>query len=176
MKLNIFIKLKRKISAREFCTIFNSSDLGRKKYNKLLKKAGVETSGNAVIRPPFIMDKGSITLGDNVFINSGCIFLDNAHIEIGDRTLIGPGVKLCTTTHDIRPEKRHSGNIDTPIRIGRNCWIGAGAIILPGVNIGDNSVIAANSVVTQDVESNALYAGAPAKFKKKIQPEEAVSI
>ncbi|WP_371370491.1 sugar O-acetyltransferase [Pseudomonas sp. QL9] len=168
MFFRLLISLKKRITARDFCRVFNASDLGKKKYNRLLQKTGVISPGNTVIRPPFYFEYGNISFGDRVFVNTGCIFLDNAPITIGARTLIGPGVKFCTTTHHVSPSIRHERNLDAPISIGSNCWIGAGTVVLPGVIIGDNSVVAANSVVTRDIEPNALYAGAPATRKRSL--------
>jgi len=82
--------------------------------------------------------------------------------------MIGPNVTLTTVSHHTDPTLRHGANIIAPIKIGENVWIGAGVVVLPGITIGDNSVIAANSVVTTDVPANCLYAGTPAKFKKAL--------
>lgn len=161
-----FYRLKKRIKPSEYSRLLNSHDLGKKKSNRLLAKTGVQTQGNAVIRPPFYFERGRIALGRNVMINSGCIFLDQALITIGDDTLLGPQVRLCTTTHDLNPRVRHSNTRSLPIVIGANAWIGAGVVVLPGVTIGDNSVVGANSVVTADIPANAVYAGAPARFKK----------
>ncbi|EBN0073378.1 acetyltransferase, partial [Salmonella enterica subsp. enterica serovar Virchow] len=106
-------------------------------------------------------------IGD-VFINANCNFLDNALITIDDKTMIGPNVTICTVNHFASPEKRHEDNIIQPVKIGKNVWIGAGAVILPGVTVGDNSIIAANSVVNRNVPANSLYAGTPARFIKML--------
>ncbi|HXR02069.1 MAG TPA: sugar O-acetyltransferase [Pseudomonas sp.] len=167
-------ELKKTIKPAEYIRLLDTFDLGKKKSNRLLRKTGVVTEGNAVIRPPFYFERGRMTLGRNVLINSGCIFLDQAAITIGDGALLGPQVRLCTTTHDLDPEKRHSHTRSMPITIGANAWIGAGAVVLPGVTIGENSVIGANSVVTADVPANAVYAGTPARFKKWLDGRAAV--
>ena len=117
--------------------------------------------------PPFYTDCGkNIHIDKNVFINSGCNFQDQGGIYIGEGTFIGHRVILATLNHDMNPNTR-ADMIPKPIHIGKRVWIGSGAIILPGVNIGDNSVIAAGSVVTKDVPENCLYGGNPAKFIKK---------
>lgn len=158
--------LKKTLKPAAYIRLLNTHDLGKKKSNRLLRKTGVVTAGNAVIRPPFYFERGRITLGSNVLINAGCVFLDQAGITIGADAMLGPQVRLCTTTHDLNPALRHSHTRSAPIIIGANAWIGAGAVILPGVTIGENSVIGANSVVNADVPANAMYAGTPARFKK----------
>lgn len=80
--------------------------------------------------------------------------------------MFGPQMRLCTTGLDVHPERRKSNDYTAPITVSDNAWIGAGSMVLPGVSIAHNSVVAANSVVTEDVPPNALYAGAPARFKK----------
>lgn len=113
--------------------------------------------------PPFYTDCGkNITVGKNVFINSGCRFQDQGGISIGDGTLIGHNVVLATLNHGISPDERHD-LFPAPIHIGKNVWIGANATVLPGVTIGDNAVIAAGAVVTKDVPENTVAAGVPAK-------------
>ena len=157
---------RKKIKPSEYMRLLSTYDLGRKKSNRFLTKLGVVTAGNAVIRPPFYLERGRLVLGRNVLINSGCVFLDHGGITLGDDAMLGPHVSLCTTTHDLVPDLRHSHTHSSPIRIGANAWLGAGVVVLPGITIGDNSVIAANSVVTADVPANAMYAGSPARFKK----------
>ena len=119
--------------------------------------------------PPFFTDCGkNIHLGKNVFINAGCRFQDQGGIYIGDGTFIGHNVILATLNHDLNPATR-ADMYPKPIHIGKKVWIGSGAIVLPGVSIGDNSVIAAGSVVTKNVPENVVYGGNPAKFIKKIE-------
>lgn len=161
----LFLLCSRRISARRARIFFNSSHIAEKKKNKILAKAGVFFEGESTIVAPFYYEFGKISIGENVYINSNCTFLDNAPINIGTNTLIGPNVSICTVTHGVNPSERHT-NVIKPIRIGNNAWVGAGTVILPGVSIGDNSVIGANSVVNCDVPSNSLYAGSPAKLIK----------
>ena len=119
--------------------------------------------------PPFYTDCGkNITVGKNVFINSGCRFQDQGGISIGDGTLIGHNVVLATLNHGISPDERHD-LFPAPIHIGKNVWIGANATVLPGVTIGDNTVIAAAAVVTKDVPANVVVAGVPAKVIRKTE-------
>ncbi len=120
------------------------------------------------INPPFFTDFGkNISVGDNVFINSGCKFQDQGGISIGDMTFIGHNVVLATLDHDLDPDRR-AYMYPAPINIGKKVWIGSGAIITKGVTIGDNSVIAAGAVVTKDVPANTVVGGVPARVIKKL--------
>lgn len=115
------------------------------------------------IFPPFYTDCGkNITVGNHVFFNSGCNFQDQGGITIDDGALIGHNVVLATLNHCMIPEQR--ANLEpAPIHIGKNVWIGANAIVLPGVTIGDGAVIAAGAIVTKDVPANTIAGGVPAK-------------
>lgn len=113
--------------------------------------------------PPFYTDCGkNITLGQHVFINSGCRFQDQGGITIGDGALIGHNVVLATLNHGLKPEERHD-LFPAPIHIGKNVWLGANVTVLGGVTVGDNVVIAAGAVVTRDVPANTVAAGVPAR-------------
>lgn len=119
--------------------------------------------------PPFTTDCGkNITVGKNVFINSGCRFQDQGGIHIGDDSLVGHNVVLATLNHGMAPGDR-ARLYPAPIDIGKNVWIGANATVLPGVTIGDNAVIAAGAVVTKDVPANVVVGGVPAKFIKAVE-------
>jgi acetyltransferase-like isoleucine patch superfamily enzyme len=119
--------------------------------------------------PPFYTDFGkNITIGKNVFINSGCHFQDQGGIVIGDNTLIGHNVVLATINHDLNPlnnRKNHYASIN----IASNVWIGSNATVLPGVTIGEWAVIAAGAVVTNDVPPNTVAGGVPAKVIKTVE-------
>lgn len=122
--------------------------------------------------PPFYTDFGkNITVGKNVFINACCHFQDQGGITLGDNCLVGHNVVFATLNHGFAPEERQS-MLPAPIVVGRNVWIGSNSTILQGVTIGDNSIIAAGSVVTKDVPANAIVAGVPARFIRSINPEE----
>ncbi|WP_082172301.1 MULTISPECIES: DapH/DapD/GlmU-related protein [Serratia] len=163
-----FYLLKKSIKPHYARLFFNTSFLSNNKRKRILEKCGVKLSSQSHIATPFYFEYGNINLTGNVLINANCNFLDNERITIQSGAMIGPNVTLTTVSHHANPALRHSTNIIAPINIGENVWIGAGAVILPGVRIGNNSIIAANSVVTSDVPANVLYAGAPAKFKKYI--------
>ena len=122
--------------------------------------------------PPFYADFGrNIHFGKNVFVNSACTFMDRGGIYIDDEVFIGPKVNLITINHDINPFNRNT-TICKPIHIEKRVWIGVAATILPGVRIGENSIIGANAVVTKDVPSNTIVGGNPAKVIKAIDVEQ----
>lgn len=145
-----------------------NKNLSRRKSNNVLRASGVTIPDGCTVMPPFFYEFGNIEISKDVFINAGCVFLDNEKIRIGDGSLIAPHVTLSTARHYIEPEHRNDPVISKSITIGKNVWIGAGAVVLQGVTIGDNSVIAANSVVKEDVPANVLVAGSPASVKKTI--------
>ena len=132
---------------------------------------GQELDESTWIVPPFYSDFGQfIRFGKKVFVNSGCMFMDRGGITLEDGVFIGPNVNILTENHPEQPALRH--NVYTkPIRIKRNAWIGAGAIILPGVTIGENAIVGAGSVVTRDVEDNAIVVGNPARFVRYIKQD-----
>lgn len=119
----------------------------------------------AVVRPPFHCDYGyNITLGAGVFLNFNCVILDVVWVRIGQGTQIGPGVQILTADHPRDPGQRRAGlEFGQPISIGRNVWIGGGAIILPGVTIGQDSTIGAGAVVTRSVAPGCTVVGNPAR-------------
>ncbi|QAY76987.1 sugar O-acetyltransferase [Sphingosinicella sp. BN140058] len=145
---------------------FNPSRILPRAERAALLAEGLGSVGEgAVIRPPFHCDYGyNIHLGRNVFLNYNCVILDVVAVTIGDGTQIGPGVQILTADHPRDPAERATGaEWGRPIAIGRNVWIGGGAIILPGVMIGDDAVIGAGSVVTRDVAAGATVVGNPAR-------------
>ena len=121
-----------------------------------------------VVRTPFHCDYGfNIRLGNQVFLNFGCILLDVVAIEIGDRSQLGPAVQLYAADHPRDAATRRAGlEFGRPIRIGRDVWIGGGAIVLPGVEIGDGAVVGAGSVVTRHVPPGATVVGNPARPRR----------
>ncbi|SFG54484.1 sugar O-acetyltransferase [Methylobacterium gossipiicola] len=131
----------------------------------LLRERLAAVGDGAVIRPPFHCDYGlHITLEEHVFLNFGCVILDCAPVHIGARTQIGPGVQILTADHPRDAAAREAGlEFARAIRIGRNVWIGGGALILPGVTVGDDAIIGAGSVVTRDVASGDTVVGNPAR-------------
>lgn len=119
--------------------------------------------------PPFYTDCGkNLTVGKNVFLNSGCKVQDQGGVTIGDNTLIGHNVVLATLNHAFDPSRR-ADMCPAPIQIGRDVWIGSNAVILPGVTIGDGAVIAAGAVVSKDVPQNAVVGGVPARVIRHVK-------
>lgn len=119
--------------------------------------------------PPFYTAFGKLTrVGKDVFINFGCTFLDQGGITLEDGVFIGPGARIVTENHPEEPSLRHSLSVK-PIVIRRNAWIGAGAIILPGVTVGENAIVAAGAVVTKNVPDNVIVAGVSAKIIRNIK-------
>lgn len=135
----------------------------------LLAEGLGQVGEGVVVRPPFHCDYGyNIRLGARVFLNFGCILLDVARIEIGAGAQIGPGVQILTADHPRDPALRAQGyESGRPIRIGANAWIGGGALILPGVTIGDDAIVGAGSVVTRDVAAGATVMGNPARAQAR---------
>lgn len=130
---------------------------------------GKEVDRSFRMFPPFYTDFGkNITIGKDVFINSGCHFQDQGGIEIGDGALIGHNVVLATINHDLNP-KENRKNHYAPIKIGAHVWIGSNATILPGVTLGDYAVVAAGAVVTRDVPAMTVVGGVPAKVLKIVK-------
>ncbi|EOX8377655.1 DapH/DapD/GlmU-related protein [Salmonella enterica] len=163
-----FFILRKKKNPRTACILFNNLLISKRKRYNILRNAGVSVNSNSTIIDPFYFEQGQVTLLGKVFINANCVFLDAGNISIGNNTAIGPNVVLTTVTHPISPDRRPKETICASINIGNNVWIGANSTILPGVSIGDNSVIACNSMVNADVPPNTLYAGTPAVFKKNL--------
>lgn len=129
---------------------------------------GKQIDSSTTVFAPFYTNFGRfIEIGKNVFINHDCSFLDMGGIVIEDNVLIGPKVSLITENHPLNPADRKS-LIANAIVVKRNAWIGAGAIILPGVTIGKNAVVAAGAVVSKDVEDNTVVGGVPAKLLKQL--------
>mgnify|MGYP003623659950 CR=1 FL=1 len=161
--------------AREICHTFNTLapaklDEGLEMLGRLFGKIG---TGLRILQP-FYCDFGyNIRCGDNLSVNRNCVMVDNAPITIGDNVFFGPGCGLYTAAHPLNIPQRNSGlEIAKAIRIGNNVWIGGNAVILPGVSIGDNTVIGAGSIVTLDVTSGVIALGNPCKVHRKIGNHE----
>jgi maltose O-acetyltransferase len=153
-------------AARAWMVRYNAalgaSDAGRL---ALLRELLAAVGDAVVVRPPFHCEYGyNIRLGSGVFLNFNCIILDVVAVTIGDGTQIGPAAQIYTADHPRDAAVRRTGaEFGRPISIGRNVWIGGGAIILPGVTIGDHAIIGAGSVVTRDVPAGATAVGNPAR-------------
>lgn len=135
----------------------------------LARLTGKPVDETVALFPPFSADFGrNITLGKRVFINSGCRFQDQGGISIGDDCLIGHNAVLATLNHDLAPSRRADMH-PAPITLGRNVWLGSNVTVLPGVSIGDDSVVAAGAVVTKDIPRRSLAVGAPARVIRSIE-------
>ena len=138
----------------------------RELFAKLTQSGVPETFG---MFPPFYTDCGiNIKVGENVFINACCRFQDQGGIEIGDGFLIGHNTTIATLNHDFNPSKRQNLT-PSPVKIGKNVWIGSDCTILPGVEIGDGAIIGAGSVVTKSIPQNTIAVGNPARVIKNIE-------
>ena len=149
----------------------------QEKRNQLLKQMFAEIGENCYIEPPFHANFGGkhVHFGKNVYANFNLTMVDDGHIYVGDSTMFAPGVIVATAGHPILPELRETVyQYNMPVHIGKNCWIGAGAIILPGVTIGDQVVVGAGSVVTKDLPSNVVAVGNPCRVIREINEHDRV--
>ncbi len=156
---------------KELCYDFNVTRPGqlverREILSRLLGKTGKEF----IIEPPFYCDYGyNIEIGENFYANVGCVILDGAKVTFGDNVFIAPGCGFYTAGHPFDVEQRNKGlEYAYPITIGNNVWIGAQVVVLPGVKIGDNSVIGAGSVVTHDIPAGVVAVGNPCRVIREI--------
>ena len=141
----------------------------------MLPKLFAEVGENCYIESPYFANWGGhhVHLGRNVYANAGLKLVDDTHIYIGDCTMIGPNVVIATAGHPIDPELRAQGlQYNLPVRIGKNCWLGAGVIVMPGVTIGDNVVIGAGSIVTKDLPSNVVAVGNPCRVMRQVDERD----
>lgn len=145
------------------------------KREQMLKEMFAEIGEGCYIEPPFHANFGGrhVHFGKNIYANFNLTCVDDTHIYVGDYTMFGPNVTVATAGHPILPELREKGyQYNAPVRIGKNCWIGAGAIILPGISIGDNVVIGAGSVVTKDLPPDVVAVGNPCRVLRKISERD----
>ncbi len=141
------------------------------KREQMMKEMFAEIGEGCYIEPPFYANHAGyhVHLGSNVYFNFGVTLVDDTHIYIGDYTMFGPHVTVATAGHPILPELREKVyQYNMPVHIGRNCWLGAGVVVLPGVSIGDNCVIGAGSIVTKDIPANTIAVGNPCKVLREI--------
>lgn len=147
----------------------------QKKRTNLLKEMFAEIGENCYIEPPFHANFGGhhCHFGKNVYANYNLTAVDDTHIYVGDNTMIAPNVILASAAHPLDPEERRKGyQYNQPVHIGKNCWLGAGVIVVPGVSIGDDTVIGAGSVVTKDIPSGVVAVGNPCRVIKEVKREE----
>jgi galactoside O-acetyltransferase len=141
------------------------------KRTAMLKDMFAEIGEGCYIEPPLHANFGGhhVHFGSWIYANYNLTLVDDTHIYVGDYSMFGPNVTIATAGHPICPELRQKGlQYNMPVRIGKNCWLGAGVIVLPGVTIGDNVVIGAGSVVTKDIPSNVVAVGNPCRVLRQI--------
>lgn len=146
-----------------------------KKRESMLKEMFAEIGEGCYIEPPFHANFGGahVHFGKNIYANFNLTLVDDTHIYVGDYTMFGPNVTVATAGHPILPELREKMyQYNFPVHIGRNCWIGAGVVIVPGITIGDNVVIGAGSVVTKDLPSNVVAVGNPCKVLREVNEHD----
>lgn len=161
---------ERKI-AKDLCFKFNNTIPSNEEEKKtIIKELIGEIKGDFYITQPFYCDYGKyISIGHNFFSNYNCVILDGGKVEFGDDVRIGPNCSFMTPNHVLEADKRREGyEYFKPIKVGNNVWFGANVTVLPGVSIGDNSVIGAGSVVSRDIPSNCLAMGVPCKVIRNI--------
>lgn len=145
------------------------------KREAMLKKMFAEIGEGCYIEPPLHSNWGGhhVHFGKGVYANFNLTLVDDTHIYVGDYTLFGPNVTIATAGHPILPKLREQGyQYNASVHIGRNCWIGAGVVIVPGITIGDNVVIGAGSIVTKDLPDNVIAVGNPCKVLREVNEHD----
>lgn len=157
--------------ARDLCQELNATrELEAERRRALLLDLFGAGGESVWMQPPFYCDYGrNIYLGERVFFNFNCVVLDVCRVDIGDFTLFGPAVQIYTATHPMNAELRRSQESGKPIAIGADVWVGGGAILCPGVTIGDRTVIGAGSVVTRDIPEGVFAAGNPCRVVREVE-------
>lgn len=158
-----FVALRRR--ARELCRELNATaESDHERRRAILVELLGEGGDSVSVQPPFYCDYGSnIRLGKGVFFNFNCIVLDVCEVRVGDFTQFGPGVQILTPLHPMDAILRRSREFGRPVEIGSDVWVGAGALILPGVRIGSRTVVGAGSVMTRDLPGDVFAAGNPCR-------------
>lgn len=155
---------------------FNATrPLDGEKRTALLKEMFAEIGEGCYIEPPLHANWGGrhVHFGKGVYANFNLTLVDDTHIYVGDCTMFGPNVTIATAGHPLLPSLREQGyQYNVPVHIGRNCWFGAGVIILPGVTVGNNTVVGAGSIVTKDLPDNVVAVGNPCKILREINEHD----
>ncbi|UNL83071.1 maltose acetyltransferase domain-containing protein [Priestia koreensis] len=162
--------MAERINARRLVRLFNeTTETEHEKRIGLIKELFGSTGEHVYMEPNFRCDYGyNIHVGNGFFANFDCVILDVCSVTFGENCMLAPGVHIYTATHPLNAAERNSGReFAKPITIGNNVWLGGGCIINPGVNIGDNVVVASGAVVTKDVPNNVVVAGNPARVIKE---------
>ena len=168
--------MKEQLKCLEKLYDFNNTHPSEQdKRENLLKEMFAEIGDGCYIEPPLHSNWGGkhVHFGKNVYANFNLTLVDDTHIYVGDYTMLGPNVTVASAGHPILPELREKAyQYNASVRIGRNCWIGASVVIVPGITIGDNSVIGAGSVVTRDIPTNVVAAGNPCRVLREINEKD----
>lgn len=161
------------MSVALFLKVQSTPLIPRKFRARLMKLAGLPIGQTTRIYEECFFGSAAITLGSRVFINARCFFDTSAHITIGDDVHIAPNVAIYTSTHETGPSRRRGGpTLAQPVTIGEGCWIGANAVILPGVTIAPGCIIAAGALVSKSTEPDGVYAGVPAKRIQELERDK----
>lgn len=170
--------MKEQMRCLEKLYAFNATrPRAHKRRARLLREMFAELGDGCYIEPPLHANWGGhhVHFGKNIYANFGLTLVDDTHIYVGDHTMFGPNVVVATAGHPILPELREQGyQYNAPVHIGRNCWIGAGAVILPGITIGDHVVVGAGSVVTKDLPDNVVAVGNPCRVLREVNAHDRV--
>jgi maltose O-acetyltransferase len=160
--------------ARDLCQELNVTSEGDQQIRRQILTQLLGSGGESVwMQPPFYCDYGSqIHLGERVYFNFNCVVLDVCEVRVGDFTFFGPAVQIYTATHPMNAQLRRTQEFGRPITIGSDVWIGGGAILCPGVTVGDASVIGAGSVVTRDIPAGVFAAGNPCRVIRDISDDD----
>ena len=164
--------LDERIRAKDLCYEYNNlKPSNLKEREEVLKKILGKTKETFLIEQPFMCDYGyNIEIGENFYSNHNLVILDANKVKFGDNVFIAPNCSFYTAGHPLDAETRNQGlEYAKPIEVGNNVWIGGNVVVLPGVKIGDNSVIGAGSIVTKDIPSNVVAVGNPCKVIKEIK-------
>lgn len=164
--------MEKQLACLEKLYVYNQTrPTEQEKRQTLLKNMFASIGENCYIEPPLHSNFGGAHchFGKNIYANFNLTLVDDTYIYVGDNTMFGPNVVIATAGHPILPSLREKGyQYNMSVHIGKNCWLGAGVIVVPGVTIGDNVVIGAGSVVTKDIPSNVVAYGNPCKVAREI--------
>lgn len=161
---------KSRTHAKVVCHRFNLADPSTPQERVNILGKLLKFKGKAYLEPMFYCDYGfNIELGDNFYANHNLTILDVCKVTIGRNVMFGPHVMISTATHPVDPIERRNTEFGQPITIGNDVWLGGNVSVLPGVNIGDNCVIGAGSVVTKNIPANSVAVGNPCKVIKNIE-------
>lgn len=166
--------IKERMVCKDLCQEYNGlKNSDTEKRNELLKKILGNIKGNICIEPSFWCDYGyNIEVGENFYANHNLVILDGAQVQFGDNVYIGPNCSFYTAGHPLDVKQRNEGlEYAHPITLGDNVWLGGNVVVLPGVSIGNNTVIGAGSVVTKNIPENVVAVGSPCKVVKSIAEE-----